>query len=222
MAKEYLKSSYRWQLRVMAGINTTLFWLCIVSKTDISTVAAFLSSFSPKDGFIGIVSPIICFVLDGLLSAEMKARIIYWRWQNPLPGSFAFSYHLPREHRADPDRLARTWGKFPADPVQQNRLWYKIYNSVDSDIRVQEAHRVSLYSRDLTGFAGLFLVIFGFSTIIIDARSSISYLFILFLIIQYFVMMSAARRYGVRFVRTALSVASLREKSPVGSSSQPS
>ena len=37
-----------------------------------------LSSISLKDGIVGVITPIGAFVLDGLLSADTKERVVYW------------------------------------------------------------------------------------------------------------------------------------------------
>ena len=214
MPKEYLKTSYKWQLRTAAVFNIAVFWSLVVSQADISTVPALLSTISLKDGLIATISPIACFVLDGLMSADLKARTIYWRWRNPLPGSQAFSRHLHREPRANPERLAAKWGPFPEDPNQQNRLWYTIYKSVEDEIRVHEAHRSSLYSRDLAAYAVLFLTILGSSTIIIGTPWPTASLYLAFLTLQYLGCISAARTYGVRFVRTVLAIASTSDSPP--------
>ena len=146
---EYLKQSYGSRLNAVLAINVAAFSVVIISDGDFSTLRNLLSSMSIKDGLVGLTAPIAAFILDGLLSADTKARIVYCRYRHPLPGSRAFSVHLLNEARADPDRLARHWGAFPAAPIAQNRLWYRIYRSVEDEIRVREAHRAWLFARDL-------------------------------------------------------------------------
>ena len=153
---EYLKQSYGLRLNAVLAINVTAFSVVIISDGDFSTFPNLLSSMSTEDGLIGLTAPIVAFVLDGLLSADAKARIVYCRYLHPLPGSRAFSVHLQNEPRADPDRLARHWGAFPVDPIAQNRLWYRIYRSVEDEVRVHESHRAWLFARDLTAYAALF------------------------------------------------------------------
>ena len=90
--------------------------------------------------------------LAGLLSADAKSRLVYWRYGHPLPCSHAFSEHLRKETRADPGRLVEQWGPLPTAPDQQKRLWYRIYKSTDHEIRVHEAYRAWLFSRDLAAY----------------------------------------------------------------------
>ena len=212
---EYLKDSYKWRLRTVAIINVAVFWAVVVSGADFTAIGTLLSSISIQDGIVGLIAPIGTFVLDGLLSADAKARLIYCRYRHPLPGSRAFSEHLQKEARADPARLARHWGTFPTDPAAQNRLWYRIYQSVEQELRVHEAHRASLFSRDLTAYAVLFLVIFGIATLISNAPWSIAGWYLAGLAAQFLAVTLAARTYGVRFVRTVLAMASQMDAKPV-------
>lgn len=191
--------------------NVAVFWGVVISRADFSAMGELLSSLSIEDGIIGIVAPVATFILNGLVSADYKARIVYWRYRHPLPGSRAFSVHLERETRADPDRLARRWGPLPSRPAEENRLWYRIYKSVDKDLGIHEAHRAWLFSRDLTACVLLFFGLFGVSTLISDVPSETTGWYLVVLVAQYLVVMIAARNYGVRFVRTVLAVASLVE-----------
>ena len=213
---EYLKDSYKSRLYVVAAINVALFWVVVIFRADFSTIWTLLSSISLQDGIVGVITPIGAFVLDGLLSADTKARVVYWRFKHPLPGSRAFSVHLKKETRADPERLVRQWGVFPDDPAEQNRLWYRIYRSVEKELRVHEAHRAWLFSRDLTAYTVLFVVIFGIATLVSDALWPIGWWYLAGLTTQYVTAMTAARNYGVRFVRTVLAVASQRHEEARG------
>ena len=208
MSTEYLKDSYKWPLRAMAALNVAIFWAVVFTRADFSEIGALLSSLSIKDGTVGLIASIGAFVLDGLLSADTKARIIYWKYTHPLPGSRAFSEHLKEEPRADPDRLAQQWGVFPDDPVEQNRLWYRIYKNVEEEIRVHEAHRAWLFSRDIAAYAVLFLAFFGIATLISDTPWTSARWYLVWLVGQYLLAIAAARTYGVRFVRTVLTIAS--------------
>ena len=75
-------------------------------------------------------------------------------------------------------------------------------------MRVHEAHRAWLFSRDLAAYSFMFLIIFGTTTLLSDTPWTIMWRYLLGLTVQYVVTMAAARTYGVRFVRTALAVAS--------------
>ena len=205
---EYLKDSYQRRLNTVLTINVALFWVAIVSHSDISTLPDLFRSLSVKDGIAGLLTPIVAFILDGLLSADAKARIVFFRVLHPLPGSRAFSVHLYKEPRADPRRLTQKWGPFPNNPTEQNRLWYRIYITVGNYICVQEAHRAWLFSRDLTAYSALFLFLFGPVALLSDTQWTVVSWYLLILAVQFLATMTAARTYGVRFVRTVLAVAS--------------
>ena len=205
---EYLKDSYKWSLRVFTIINVAVFWGVVILGADISAVTSLIASISPKEGIIALIAPIGTFVLDGLISADNKARLIYWRYHNPLPGSLAFTRYLKTDSRIEPSRLSQRWGKFPSDPVEQNRLWYQIYKRVENEIRVREAHRASLYSRDLTTQSALFLVFFGIAIFFSNTPWNAITWYLLVLAVQYLALMVAARTYGIRFVQTVLAIAS--------------
>lgn len=204
----YLKDSYKWLLRAVFVANVTAFWVVIVWQKGLADIGAALKSISLQDGLLGMMVSVGAFLVDGLLSADTKARIVYWRWRHPLPGSRAFSRHLLVEPRADPDRLLALWGPFPGEPARQNRLWYRIYQSTEKEIRVQEAHRAWLFSRDLAAHTFLFVGLLGSAALIFEVSPSIRGLYLLALGLQYIVAALAARTYGVRFVRTVLAIAS--------------
>ena len=191
--------------------NIAIFCGVVVSRADFSAIGAILNSLSIEDGIIGLIAPVATFVVSGLVSADTKARLVYWKYRHPLPGSRAFSEHLPREVRADPDRLARRWGPFPTESTEENRLWYRIFKSVEADIVVHEAHRAWLFSRDLNSYVLLFLGLFGISTLASEVPGETTVWYLLALLAQYLAVMLAARNYGVRFVRTVLAAASLIE-----------
>lgn len=214
---EYLKDSYKSRLYVVAAVNVVLFWALIIFRSDFSMTWTLLSSVSIKERIIGLITPIGVFVLDGLLSADTKARVVYWRYKHPLPGSRAFSEHLKEETRADPDRLVQQWGVFPDAPAGQNRLWYRIYRSVEKEIRVHEAHRAWLFARDLTAYTFLFLIIFGIATLVSGTLWPVGWGYIATLAIQYVSAMTAARNYGARFVCTVLAIASQGNQEERGS-----
>lgn len=207
-SNEYLKDSYKSQLNTMAVVNVFLFWCVAVVHADFSSILTKLGSISIKTGLTGLIAPIGAFILDGFLSADTKARVVFWRYSNPLPGNRAFSVHLEEESRADPVQLANQWGGFPDEPTEQNRLWYRIYRSVEEETRVHEAHRAWLMARDLTAYAFLIMFVFGIAALISDVPWTTVWIYLVFVLAQYLTAMVAARNRGIRFVRTVLAVAS--------------
>jgi hypothetical protein len=104
---------------------------------------------------------ILVGVVNGFLSSETKARLVFWRWYHPLPGSKAFSHHAYRDCRINANILEERVGPFPSTPQEQNSLWYRLYRSVRDDPSVLDAHRHYLLARDYAALAILLLIIAG-------------------------------------------------------------
>jgi len=85
-------------------------------------------------------------VLNAQLSAEAKARIVFLRWRDPLPGSEAFTKHALSDPRIDMAALKATLGPLPVAPREQNALWYKLYKTVGSEPAVSQVHRAFLFT----------------------------------------------------------------------------
>jgi hypothetical protein len=99
--------------------------------------------------------------LDALPGAELKARIVFLRWRNPLPGSRAFEKaNLDSDSRIDRERLrTAVGGTFPRGPREQNAAWYRLYQLWAEDARVEHVHFQWLLYRDLTWLALVLLAL---------------------------------------------------------------
>lgn len=157
-----------------------------------------------------VVGSAVMVILNGLISSDMKARIIFLRWHNFLPGCFAFSKYAPSDPRIDISTLQRKVGKFPRAPHAQNALWYKLYKSVDDDVMVRDAQRHYLLARDWTTLCILLLIATGpiafFQT---EFFSSIAF-YVGLLVFQILIAHQAARQYGIRFVTNVMAVIAAR------------
>ena len=201
-----IKSTYRTSLWLFTGINTLVFWFVIVEGNDVSTVRNLAQDISWTDGLVGLIAPIVTLALSGIMSALAKARLVYWRFKYPLPGSYAFSRYMHADPRINVSELrAAVDGDLPTDPTDQNRLWYRFMKEVESDTAVQQSNRSWLFSRDLTAYSFIFVIVFGLSSIFL---SEYSIYYVAILIGQYLVFAIAARNYGVRFVTNVLTARS--------------
>lgn len=153
------------------------------------------------------VAPIIVLVLNGLLPSGAKATVLFWRLHNPLPGCRAFSHHGPGDLRVDMQAIAAAWGPLPTDPVDQNRLWYRIYKSVESRQSVLDAHSSYLLARDIAVAALLALIVFAPVTLAVSGWNLGSVIYASFMALQYMLIMVAGRNYGNRFVCNVLAEA---------------
>lgn len=145
-------------------------------------------------------------VVNGLLSAEAKARLVFWRWSNPLPGSFAFSRYAQRDARIDAAALRRVVGEWPPDSRQQNAVWYRLYKSVEHEPAVMGAHRYFLLTRDYTAIAFLTFIVAGSLGLWLLPSAITAAAYVGLLLVQYLLARQAAANYGVRFVTTVLAL----------------
>jgi len=147
-------------------------------------------------------------VLNAQLSPEAKARIVFLRWRDPLPGAEAFTKHAQDDPRVDLAALEGACGPLPVAPREQNALWYRLYKSVGADPSVIQVHRAFLFTRDYACL-GLFMCavlgVAGFVQIP-STRTAVGYFALL--VAQFLLARRAARNHGVRFVTTVLALKS--------------
>ena len=149
---------------------------------------------------------VLAGVVNGLLSADIKARLVFWRWSNPLPGSFAFSRYAQRDARIDTAALRQVVGDWPTEPRQQNAIWYRLYKTVEHEPAVMDAHRYFLLTRDYAALAFLVFVVAGPLGLWLLPSALTAGAYIGLLLLQYLLARQAASNYGVRFVTTVLSL----------------
>lgn len=145
-------------------------------------------------------------VVNGLLSSDAKARIVFWRWSDPLPGSFAFSRYAHSNSRIDIDQLRKKVGPFPSTPRDQNALWYRLYRAVKEEPAVIDAHRHFLLTRDCAGVGMLLLFTAAPINVWYIPSWTTASIYIVLLLLQYLLAALAARNYGIRFVKTVLAL----------------
>ena len=149
---------------------------------------------------------VVTTVVSNLISPQLKAVLVFWRWPNPLPGHCAFSRYLGKDPRIDPHRLQDKVGDFPSDPSEQNHLWYRIYRAHESEPSVMGAHKDFLLTRDITWLSFAMFVLFGLGSVFIGETTLQTVWYPAILVSQYVVAAIAARRSGVRFVLNVLAV----------------
>jgi len=154
-----------------------------------------------------LIAPLILFLLNGLLSSHQKAVLVFWKINNPLPGSEAFSKISKTDTRIDREKLKTSYGPFPKKPSDQNKMWYKIYKKNNSDLIVLDSHRAFLLARDLTSLCFLFLLFIGLP-ILITEKWPLSLYYFIILAAQYILVRIGAKNRGRRFVANVLAVES--------------
>lgn len=145
-------------------------------------------------------------VLNGLLSSDTKARLVFLRWREALPGHRAFSLHGKNDPRVDLAAIeAALNNPLPTEPAEQNRAWYRLLRQSEDDAVVAHAHKRFLALRDYTSLATVVLLTLGSMGffIIPDQRTSITYAGLL--AGQLLLARTAAKTYGVRLVTTVMA-----------------
>lgn len=205
--KPSLKSSTVWRLGSFLIANTAAF--AIVALGAAGGTPSLLQAVSGGKGpaWLG-VALLITTVLNGLLSAGTKARLVFLRWRNPLPGSEAFTRYAKEDPRVDMQALKRRLGALPRRPRDQNALWYRLYKQAESDIAVMQAHRDYLLTRDMTALAFAIAVALGALSFLSVRPLPIAAAYTGALFLQFWIIRVAAANYGRRFVCTVLAVSS--------------
>jgi hypothetical protein len=152
---------------------------------------------------------VVITVANGLLNAMIKARLVFWRWQHPLPGSRAFSVHAKRDPRINMSALRAKLGTFPKGEAEQNATWYRLYRSVEHDTAVANVHKDFLFTRDYAALSALAILPLGLVAIVQASTGWRAATYIAFLIGQYLATRAAASNYGKRFVCTVLAIKSV-------------
>lgn len=204
MAKS-LKAQNRWQLWFIIAANS-LFLYGVVEANAIQ-IDGIRSIFTDASKLVPFgLAVVIATVLNGLLPATAKARLVFLRWRNTLPGHRAFTRYMIADPRIDPDAVQRAvGGPLPVNPVEQNRVWYRLYKTVENDPAIAQVHRDFLLTRDYTALAVLFLVFYGGAGYYSIPSPKIATIYAVLLLIQCIVVRQAAFHYGIRFVTSVLA-----------------
>jgi hypothetical protein len=201
-----LKDQNRWHLWLLIAANSAAFYAALnFSDFESSGVRALFNSATQLLP-VGLAT-VVTTIANGLLSAEMKARLVFLRWHHALPGNRAFSKYAQRDPRIDQVRLAQVIDKGSLrTPEAENAAWYRLYKEVQNDPSVQQVQREFLLLRDYAGLGALFLIGFGAVAIFTVQPPKVLAVYCLMLVVQFIIVRHAAATYGVRFVTTVLAL----------------
>lgn len=206
-----LKEQNRWQLWIIVAAN--FLFLYGVTQANAIKADGLRAIFTDAQNLVPVgFALIIATVLNGLFSADMKARLVFLRWRHSLPGHRAFSTYAVRDPRIDLAALEKLHGgALPVDPVDQNRAWYRLYKTMENDQAVRQVHKDFLLLRDYTGLCAVFIVFFGAAGLYAVPSTKVGLFYLLVMIAQYAVVRHAAANYGVRMVTTVLARRAAKE-----------
>jgi len=210
MSTKSLKETYAWHLRGFVALNALVFVALFASDDILAAIrlGELGGLVSPK-AVLGLVLPLVTLILDGIVSADTKAFLVYWRRKDPLPGSRAFTKHGPADARVDLVAIAEQHGALPTAAAEQNLLWYKLSKSVADRASVAEAHRSSLLTRDLTNLSFALTLIGAIAGAVLRIGVLPWVVLVAALVLQFVVLSLVAANKGRRFVTTVLAEASV-------------
>jgi hypothetical protein len=194
-------------LGALIGADALILYFLIVPGAMETTTLARLGA-----GRLALSAVVPTFVLIGawLLPPGLKASLVFWKFQNALPGHEAFTRHGPADHRVDMAALKKNVGALPTKAHEQNALWYKLYRKVGKEVGVADAHKAFLLFRDMAALSFLLTILSpGALAAAGLGLTAVLCAFSLFGL-QYIATAVAARNSGVRFVGSVLAEHSLR------------
>jgi hypothetical protein len=204
--KENLKAKNAVYLWSFIGVNLAMFWSLLVNKQFTgASIEHFWSHIVAKDGIIAVCIPIVTIVLTGALDDTSKARLVFWRWRDPLPGCRAFTELVKTDPRIDVPALKEKHGELPRRAPAQNALWYRLYRTHTGCLQVSEGHRLYLLTRDMATLAATFISLFPIGILLASINRRLLLAYIAALLLQFVVVATAARNYGTRFVLNVLA-----------------
>ncbi len=206
-----LKKANKLALVGLLAANVVVFYGVVQNDAIItgswSAISSQLSKAVPAALCLALIG-----ILNGQLSADAKARIVFMRWRNALPGCQAFTRYAKADPRVDLASIERTHGPLPTEPREQNALWYRLYKSVDTEPSIIQVHREFLFARDYTGMALLILIGLGTAGFVQIPSTGTALIYLGVLLVQFILAGQAARNHGRRFVTTVLALRAVRDQ----------
>lgn len=204
-----LKSINKPLLTLVVVANVVVYYVILTFGFDLQNMT---SLFAEYESFVpSALVALIVGILNAQLDHTWKARLVFWKWRNPLPGSRAFSKIMYSDPRIDPEALRTHVDPLPDRHVDQNRLWFKWYQEYKNEAAVEQVHREYLFTRDWTGLVALFVISLG-PLALWQMDSKTAGIFVLLLALQYLLVRRAAKNHGERFVASVLAVKSTQRR----------
>ena len=207
-AGDSIKSRYRGRLTAFVALIALLVFV-VFSGSDVLRVlqAGQWAELVDLKYVLSLALPLATLILDGIVTPDFKAVLVYWKRRNPLPAHQAFTVHGKKDSRVDMQALEEEHGPLPSAPAEQNQLWYKLLKTTADRASVDEAHYAWLLARDLTNLSFALLIVSaglaaalrvgGWEWIVLVSAQGLLYV----------VLSQVAANKGIRFVTTVLAEA---------------
>lgn len=205
-----LKSQNRFALWGIVIFDAAIVYMMLIYSGHISLphIMADKLTFESLASFSSLASIVPLMFINDLFSSDFKDSIVFMRLTHQLPGHRAFSEHMHSDSRVDPKKLKQKYVRLPDDPVEQSRLWYRIYLKHSVNIRVADSHRLFLLLREAAALSLLMLAAATLIAFALDlSRYHAAYLLGILCIQLIFFCVSAKNR-GIRLVKTVLALES--------------
>ena len=205
-----LKQKHQPYIITFIAVNAVALGLLFVGRQRVSDL---ITSFTRGDwSFIGklVAVPAVITLLTSAVgwafSKRIKELLVFWKLRNCLPSSAAFTQVGKSDPRIDLEQISHKYGNLPTEPAAQTALWYRIYRLHESQPSVEDAHGAFLRFRELSAFSVVVLLI-GFAGAAIFARHNREvWSFLPVFLLEYLVMMFAARNAARHFVTNVLAL----------------
>lgn len=203
------KDANRWPLSLALAANLVVYYF-LVRGIDLATLSGSQALSHVEKLLPGGLAAALCGIINSQLRPQVKARIVFFRWHNPLPGCEAFTKHAPADPRIDMTILESKFGPLPTDARAQNTLWYRLYQQVQNTKAVRQINRNWLFARDYGCVVALLTPLLGVAGIFQMATFS-SYVGMLAILGGQFLLASqAARNNAIRLVTTVIAQVSAK------------
>ena len=143
---------------------------------------------------------LVVTILNNSIDPRFKNIVVFWRLNNPLPGCRAFSVYLDELERVSPKKVIEEHGPFPDDPIEQNEVWYRLYQKVKNEPEIYTAQLKYLLARDMATLCLIFLVLFPFYCFVVGTGWRVALNILGMELLVYLGFMVAARTSSVSFV----------------------
>jgi hypothetical protein len=199
------QQNIKWLVVVLLA-NAVIFYLLIQSGSI--SIDQFGTLFKDWQAAVPVgLGAVVVGVLTAQFSELARARLVFWKWQYPLPGYRAFTYYGPNDGRFTMDAVERVCGdRLPTEPKEQNAKWYGLYRRVADHPTVLDAHRNFLFYRDYAVISILLIIAFGGAGFWFLPSLTAPVYFIA-LLLQYGLVCRAAQNNGVAFVTNVFAEA---------------
>jgi len=159
-----------------------------------------------------VAIPAFLTLVTGIIGWAMprtgKEFLVFWKIQDCLPSSRAFTAIGPRDPRVDMDCLVRKYDSLPSEPDRQTALWYRIYRVHSDDLSVEDSHGAYLRFREMVTLSSVSIIGFVLCSFFFGIRAKELFVGIALLIVEYLVLMIAARNAATRLVSNVLAIES--------------